>query len=38
LAKDTNIDIIVTGDFNLDTQKLSSKQKIDNICMENGLS
>ena len=39
LAVDTQIkDIVVTGDFNLDCLKPATRLKIDNICMQFGLS
>ena len=39
LAIDTGIkDIVVTGDFNFDYLKPTSRTKIDNICMQFGLS
>ena len=39
LAVDTQIkDIVVTGDFNLDWLKPASRLKIDNICMQFGVS
>ena len=39
LAVDTQIkDIVITGDFNLDWFKPAARSKIDNICMQFGLS
>ena len=39
LAVDTRIkDIVVTGDFNLDYLKSASRSKIDNMCMQFGIS
>ena len=39
LAVDTQIkDIVVTGDFNLDFLKPASRSKIENICMQFGMS